>query len=270
MALHEGEPADVLRGPGARGDEGRRDARRITKEWLSDKTNVGTVPLSSSVTRGAARRTGRRRATAGRPRLPDGRSRRRRSWVRCAAEGARGVPIAVVSTVVVLGADRLRVLHSTDWPAFKQAFFDARCSRTRSRTSCARSGSNIEYFLIAEVFILAFALLLAVIVASPARCSSRSGSIATIYTDLFRGIPTILVIYLLGFGIPALQIPGLPNSAVFWAIVALILSYSAYVAEVYRAGIESVHPSQAAAARSLGLAGGRRCASSWSRRRSGA
>jgi polar amino acid transport system permease protein len=77
--------------------------------------------------------------------------------------------------------------------------------------------------------------------------------IATIYVDGFRGIPTILVIYLMGFGIPSLQIPGLPTSPVFWAMVGLILSYSAYVAEVYRAGIESVHPSQTAAARSLGL-----------------
>ena len=77
--------------------------------------------------------------------------------------------------------------------------------------------------------------------------------IATIYVDMFRGLPTILVIYLLGFGVPALQIPGLPASAAFWGIVGLILSYSAYVAEVYRAGIESVHASQTAAARSLGL-----------------
>jgi polar amino acid transport system permease protein len=76
---------------------------------------------------------------------------------------------------------------------------------------------------------------------------------AAIYTDLFRAIPTILVIALLGFGAPALQIKGVPDSDVFWAIVALVLVYSAYVAEVYRAGIESVHPSQVASARALGL-----------------
>jgi polar amino acid transport system permease protein len=74
-----------------------------------------------------------------------------------------------------------------------------------------------------------------------------------VYTDLFRGVPTILVIYILGFGAPALQLRGLPTSELFWGIVALVLVYSAYVAEVYRAGIESVHPSQVAAARSLGL-----------------
>jgi polar amino acid transport system permease protein len=74
-----------------------------------------------------------------------------------------------------------------------------------------------------------------------------------IYADLFRGVPTILVIYILGFGAPALQISGIPRDPLFWGVVALVLVYSAYVSEVYRAGIESVHPSQEAAARSLGL-----------------
>jgi polar amino acid transport system permease protein len=73
------------------------------------------------------------------------------------------------------------------------------------------------------------------------------------YTDLFRGVPTILVILLLGYGAPALNLQGVPESDYFWAIIALTLVYSAYVAEVYRAGIQSVHPSQVASARSLGL-----------------
>jgi polar amino acid transport system permease protein len=81
-------------------------------------------------------------------------------------------------------------------------------------------------------------------------------ALAVVYVDLFRGIPTILVIYILGFGVPALQIEGVPISPLFWGAVALVVVYSAYVAEVYRAGIESVHPSQSAAARSLGLTHG--------------
>ena len=101
--------------------------------------------------------------------------------------------------------------------------------------------------------ILAFALLLAVMRSLPGPVFFPIRVMATIYVDMFRGIPTILVIYLFGFGIPALQIPGLPVSAVPWGLLGLALSYSAYVAEVYRAGIESVHPSQVAAARSLGL-----------------
>lgn len=76
---------------------------------------------------------------------------------------------------------------------------------------------------------------------------------AVVYVDLFRSVPTILVIYILGFGVPALQLPGVPIDPLFWGVVSLVLVYSAYVAEVYRAGIESVHPSQPAAARSLGL-----------------
>ncbi len=76
---------------------------------------------------------------------------------------------------------------------------------------------------------------------------------AIIYTDLFRGLPVILLVYLLGFGVPSLDLPGVPHSATFWAVTALVLCYAAYVAEVYRAGIESVHPSQVAAARALGL-----------------
>jgi polar amino acid transport system permease protein len=78
-------------------------------------------------------------------------------------------------------------------------------------------------------------------------------ALAVVYTDFFRGVPTILVILMLGTGMPALQLQGVPTSEVFWAIVSLVLVYTAYVSEVYRAGIESVHPSQAAAARSLGL-----------------
>ena len=81
-------------------------------------------------------------------------------------------------------------------------------------------------------------------------------ALAIVYADLFRGIPTILVIYMLGFGMPALGLAWVPDSQFFWAVVALVLVYTAYVSEVYRAGIESVHPSQAAAARSLGLTHG--------------
>jgi len=78
-------------------------------------------------------------------------------------------------------------------------------------------------------------------------------AMAIVYADLFRGVPTVLVITLLGLGVPALALQGVPTSTVFWATVGLVLIYTAYVSEVYRAGIESVHPSQDAAARSLGL-----------------
>lgn len=111
----------------------------------------------------------------------------------------------------------------------------------------------MKIFLAAEVFILVFALAIAVMRSLPGPVFFPLRALAVIYVDLFRSVPTILVIYILGFGVPALQLPGVPIEPIFWGVVSLVLVYSAYVAEVYRAGIESVHPSQSAAARSLGL-----------------
>jgi polar amino acid transport system permease protein len=169
------------------------------------------------------------------------------------AEGARGVAVATISTVVVIGIVVFVALHSSHWLEFKQAFFNAKVLGDSFPDILRAFRKNIEYFLILEPIILAFALLLAVMRSLPGPVFFPLRLMATIYVDVFRGIPTILVIYLFGFGIPALQIPGLPVSAVPWGLLGLALSYSAYVAEVYRAGIESVHTSQVAAARSLGL-----------------
>jgi polar amino acid transport system permease protein len=112
---------------------------------------------------------------------------------------------------------------------------------------------NVKIFLIAEPIILVFSLAIALTRTLRAPIFLPLRVLATIYVDVFRGVPTILVIYLLGFGVPALQLQGVPTNPVFWGTTALILSYSAYVAEVFRAGIGSVHPSQRMAARSLGL-----------------
>ena len=168
-------------------------------------------------------------------------------------EGARGVAIALVSTIVVFGVIWWAVVHSPNWPAVKHLFFNGEEFRNAFPDIAKKFVRNIEYFLICEAVILAFALLLAVMRSLQGAVFFPLRAMAIVYTDLFRGIPTILVIYLLGFGVPSLGIRGVPSSATFWALVALVLSYSAYVAEVYRAGIVSVHPSQVAAARSLGL-----------------
>jgi polar amino acid transport system permease protein len=168
-------------------------------------------------------------------------------------EGARGVLIAVVSTVAVFAVLTVAVVRSPNWPAVKQAFFSGAEFRDTFPTIAARFLRNVEYFMIAEVFILAWALILAVMRSLPGPVFFPLRLMSIAYTDLFRGVPTVLVVYLLGFGVPAMQLPGVPRSPTFWAVVALILSYSAYVAEVYRAGIESIHPSQIASARSLGL-----------------
>jgi polar amino acid transport system permease protein len=169
------------------------------------------------------------------------------------AEGVRGVAIAVASTAAAVGLIVWSVVHSSHWADFKQAFFNG-AEFARAFPDTVRAfRRNIAYFLAAEPLILVFALLLAVMRSLRGPVFFPLRLIATFYVDLFRGIPTLLVVYLLGFGVPSLRLPGVPNSAWFWGLVGLVLSYSAYVAEVYRAGIESVHPSQTAAARSLGL-----------------
>ena len=111
----------------------------------------------------------------------------------------------------------------------------------------------MKIFLIAEAIILVTALGLAVLRSLPGPVFFPVRVLAIVYTDFFRGVPTILVILMLGTGMPALDIDWMPTSQIFWAVVSLVLVYTAYVSEVYRAGIESVHPSQDGAARSLGL-----------------
>jgi polar amino acid transport system permease protein len=111
----------------------------------------------------------------------------------------------------------------------------------------------VRIFLIVEGIVLVTALVLATLRSLPGPVFFPIRGLAVVYADLFRGIPTILLILMLGVGMPSLGVEGIPIDPVFWAAVALVLVYTAYVSEVYRAGIESVHPSQDAAARSLGL-----------------
>jgi polar amino acid transport system permease protein len=169
------------------------------------------------------------------------------------AEGRRGVFIAVLSTVVVIGGLIAIVINSPNWLTFKESFFSVQEFKESFPDIAHHFVHNIEIFLVLEPLILAFALLLAIMRSLKGPVFFPLRVLAIIYIDFFRGIPTLLLVYLFGFGIPALQIPGVPISGIFWGSVALSLSYSAYVAEVYRAGIESVHSSQTAAARSLGL-----------------
>jgi polar amino acid transport system permease protein len=170
-----------------------------------------------------------------------------------AGEGGRSLAIAVASTAIFFGAIAVIVVTSPGWPEVRQAFFDGEIFRESFPTILDAFWLNVKIFLIAEAVILVTALLIAVLRSLPGPVFFPVRFLAVAYTDLFRGVPTILVIYILGFGAPALQLRGVPTSPVFWGIVSLVLVYSAYVAEVYRAGIESVHPSQEAAARSLGL-----------------
>jgi polar amino acid transport system permease protein len=171
-------------------------------------------------------------------------------------DGRRGVAIAVASTIVVFVAIVVAITQSPGWAEVKATFFDAQEFRDSFPEIARAFLLNVKIFCISEVLILVFALALAVIRSLPGPVFFPLRALAIAYADLFRGIPTILVIAMLGFGAPALGLSWVPTSTTFWGIVALTLVYTAYVSEVYRAGIESVHPSQAAAARSLGLTHG--------------
>jgi polar amino acid transport system permease protein len=113
---------------------------------------------------------------------------------------------------------------------------------------------NLRMMVVAEVLVLVFALLIAVVRGLPGRGARPLRALAIVYTDFFRGTPIIIVAFFIGFGLPGLQLGFISNrSFTTYGIMTLTLVYTAYVTEVYRAGIESVHASQRAAARSLGL-----------------
>ena len=116
---------------------------------------------------------------------------------------------------------------------------------------------NLKMMFIAEALVLVFALMVAIVRGLPGRGAKPLRALAIAYTDFFRGTPIILVTFIVGFGLPGLQLGFVSNrSFTVYGIIALTLVYTAYVSEVFRAGIESVHPSQRSAARSLGLSYG--------------
>ncbi|HYX87608.1 MAG TPA: ABC transporter permease subunit, partial [Gaiellales bacterium] len=167
----------------------------------------------------------------------------------------RAVATALVSTVVVFTAIAVVVVNSPGWPEFRQAFLNGAFFRSSFPDIAKAFELNVKIFCICEVLILVFALLIAVLRSLHGPVFFPIRAMAVVYTDFFRGVPTIMVVYMFAFGMPSLQLStaGWYTSATNWCIVGLTLVYSAYVAEVYRAGIDSVHPSQDAAARSLGL-----------------
>ncbi|WP_436758055.1 amino acid ABC transporter permease [Streptosporangium sp. V21-05] len=174
---------------------------------------------------------------------------RRRSSIRSGS-------VATVSTILVIVLLLWLFTTSPGWPRVRETFFDL--DQFTGALPDVLSGFllNIKIFLIAEPLILVVGLLVALARNLTAPVFFPLRAVAVIYTDVFRGVPTILVIYLVGFGLPALGLQGTPTDLATLGIIALTLSYGAYVAEVFRAGIESVHPSQRAAARSLGLSHG--------------
>jgi polar amino acid transport system permease protein len=165
----------------------------------------------------------------------------------------RSRAVASASALIFFGVLAVLVVSSPGWPTVRATFLDASVAREVLPHVWEGFWLNVRLFLLAEPIILVLGLAVAAARASTAPVLLPVRALAVVYTDLFRGLPTILVVLLICFGVPALQLQGVTNSLFWLALVALVLSYGAYVAEVFRAGIESVHPSQVASARALGL-----------------
>lgn len=170
-----------------------------------------------------------------------------------ARQKRRATVIACVSTALAVGALVLLVPLAPGWSRVQQSFFNG-------EVFVKTFPKLLEAFLL-DVAIFAWsAPLIAVVGLLIALCrAARSPGLfplrafGAIYVDLFRGVPVVLIIYLIGFGVPGLGLPRPWNSPYIWGTVALVLTYSAYVAEILRSGIESVHSSQRSAGISLGL-----------------
>jgi polar amino acid transport system permease protein len=165
----------------------------------------------------------------------------------------RSTLIALVSTVVFAAVLLLAVTSSPGWPRVRESFFDLRIGWESLPALLDGLWLNVRVLIVCQVLILTFGLGLAAIRTLRGPVWFPLRALATGYVDLFRGLPLLICLYLVGFGLPGLRLTGLPNNPVLLGGLALVLIYSAYVAEVFRAGIESVHPSQLAAAKSLGL-----------------
>ena len=181
---------------------------------------------------------------------------------RLLGSGRRGAAVSTVSTVVVVAALAAVFLLAPGSAEVRHTFFSPH-DMWQSFIGNPKKGYysvgaaiwlNIRMFLASEVLILVLALVIALIRQSTGPVLTPLRALCVVYVDLFRGVPLSLVVYALGLGVPALRLPFISSqSNTIYGVAALTLSYSAYVSEVYRAGLNSVHQSQVAAARSLGL-----------------
>lgn len=169
---------------------------------------------------------------------------------------ARAAVVATGTTVVVLGLLVVGLTSSPGWPRVQADFLSWSDAQASFPDIAAAFRTNIAMFLVAEPLILVVGVLVAVARGTTAPALFPLRALAVAYTDLFRGVPTLLVVFLVCFGLPALQLKGVTTSLFWLGVLALVLCYGAYVAEVFRSGIDAVHPSQVASAQALGLSHG--------------
>jgi polar amino acid transport system permease protein len=165
----------------------------------------------------------------------------------------RGFAIAAVSSAVVIGGLAALILTSSGWPTVRETFFSWGEFKNSFPEVLSGFWLDIKIFMVVEVAVLIIALILALIRTSRSPALFPIRLLATVWVDLFRGVPSILLVYLIGFGVPALALIKPQPSPVLLGGIALTLAYSAYVAEVYRAGIRSVHRGQRDAALAVGM-----------------
>lgn len=168
----------------------------------------------------------------------------------------RAVLLATAATVVVLGLLVTGMVASPGWDRFRTTFLSWPHAKEAFPDIASGFWLNVKMFLVAEPLILLLGGAVAIVRSTISPLLTPIRLLAVLYTDFFRGVPTILVVFLFAFGIPALRLQGVPTDLAVLGTAALVLSYGAYVAEVIRAGIESVHPSQVASAEALGLSRG--------------
>lgn len=165
----------------------------------------------------------------------------------------RNMIVAGVSSLIVLGTLAVIIVSSPGWKSLSETFFAWAYGVEVLPKIILGFGTNVFLTIIAGCSVAILGLIIALIRTSRSPALTPFRILATVYVDLFRGIPMLLVILLVGFGIPALRIQGLTNNVLVLGTSAVIITYTAYVAEVIRSGILTIHPSQRAAARSLGL-----------------
>ncbi|MFK8022553.1 MAG: amino acid ABC transporter permease [Ilumatobacter sp.] len=169
------------------------------------------------------------------------------------ARRRRGAVIGATSTIIAVTAVVVLVPRAPRWEQVKKSFFDLDLLRESFPDLVRAFWLDVRIFLWSLPLIFVLSLLVAIARNSRSPALFPLRALAVVFTDAFRGIPVILTIYLIGFGIPGLIPSREWSNPLIWGTVALVLSYSAYTSEVFRAGIESVHESQRAAARSLGM-----------------